>query len=88
MLQSGDFVLIVIGNDDVADGQVCKVLAPDEAESFHRYQLDEWVPVVCWTGYLVWTTQDNLIEITGDRARLEHLFRLGLARTGTDTLSF
>ncbi len=88
MLKTGDFVLIIRGEDDVPHGQVCKVLAPDETETFHQYQSTDWVPVVCWTGYLVWTLHENLIEIDGYRARIEELFQMGFSRNGSAALRF
>ena len=88
MLKTGDFVLIIRGEDDVTDGQVCKVLAPDETETFHQYQSSDWMPVACWTGYLVWTLQENLIRIDGDLARIEELFQLGFSRNGSSSIRF
>lgn len=88
MLKTGDYVLIIHGEDDVSDGQICKVLAPDESETFHRYSATDCVPVLCWTGYLVWTHQQNLIEIAGDRARIRKLFQMGFSRNESHLVRF
>ena len=88
MLKTGDYVLIIQGEDDVSDGQVCKVLAPDETETFHQYPATDCLPVLCWTGYLVWTHQENLIEIDGDHARIRELFQLGCSRNESRTVRF
>ena len=88
MLFSGDYALIIRGKDDVSDGQVCRILAPDESEAYHRYQDGDAIPALCWTGYLVWTTHDNLIKITGENGRIDDVFRFGHSRTGSVTLQF
>ena len=88
MLQSGDYVVNIRGVDDVSDGQLCRVMAPDESSRFYRFPLEEWVPVLCWTGYIAWTTQENLIEVAGDDARLGQLFRCGFARSGSAPVRF
>jgi hypothetical protein len=88
MLQSGDFVVMTRGIDDVADGQICKVLADDEYSDPYRYGPRDAVAVLCWTGYLAWTPQDNLIPIAGNSRAIDALFRWGGARTGSACLQF
>ena len=88
MLKTGDYVLIIQGEDDVSDGQVCKVLAPDETATFYQYPTTDCLPVLCWIGYLVWTHQENLIEIDGDHARIRELFQLGCSRNEFRTVRF
>jgi hypothetical protein len=83
VLQTGDYVVIEQDVDDVRAGHVCRVLGPDESSIFHRYGAEEWVPVLCWTGYVAWTTQDNLIEVSGDGSRLDRFFQLALLNEGT-----
>lgn len=86
MLQTGDYVVLVRSIDDIDAGHICRVLAPDEDErdTFHRYTADgtdEDILILSWAGYLGWTTQDNLIEVSGDGVRRERFFHDGFSRT-------
>jgi len=88
VLQTGDYVVIVQSIDDIDAGHICRVLAPDEenSDTFHRYDADdadENVLVLCWTGFIGWTTQDNLIEVSGDGSRLDRFFDAGRLSDGT-----
>ena len=87
-MKTGDYALIVKGIDDVFDGQVCNVLGPDETNSPWEYIRDEHVCILSWTGYLAWTTQDNLVPVAGDSAALERLFETGRLRSGPAQISF
>ncbi len=84
MLQTDDYVILVRGVDDVPSGQLCRVLAPDETAAFHRYSASDWIPILSWTGYVVWSAQDNLIEVSGDNARLEQLFQYGFSNISSN----
>lgn len=88
MLKTGDYVVMLRGVDDVSDGQICKVLAPDESAAVHRYRPQDRVPVHYWTGYIAWTSQDNLVPITVNATEIEPLFQLGFSRTGSEHLQF
>jgi len=88
MLKTGDYVVILRGVDDVADGQVCKLLAPDETSAPHAYFPKDWVPVLCWTGYMAWTAQDNLVRISARETDIEPLFQWGRSRVGSENLQF
>jgi hypothetical protein len=88
LLRSNDYVLIRHGVDDVCDGQLCKVLAPDESAAPYQYQRGEWVAVHCWTGYIAWTSQDNLIPLAVSAPEVESLFEMGRSRTGAGLLQF
>lgn len=87
-MKSGDFVLIVDGVDDVFDGQICKVMSDDETASPHEYLLKDPICVLCWTGFLTWTTQDNLIPVGVENHLIEQLFELGLSRHNSARVSF
>lgn len=87
-MKTGDYVLIADGIDDVFDGQLCKVMSPDEDSSPHEYRQSDQVPVLCWTGYMVWTKFDNLIPITCETRETEALFKRGFSRSVSATLSF
>jgi len=88
MLQSGDYVVILRGVDDVSDGQLCRVLAPDESTSPHRYPPASWIPVFSWTGYVAWTNQENLVRIAVNVSKIEPLFQFGFSRTKPTLLQF
>lgn len=73
-LQAGTYAIIRDGQDDIADGQVCRVLARDQEPNYRPgdyaegtdlmvYTSPEGVLVECWTGYRAWTAFDNLIPI-------------------------
>src|SRR5262245_30657472 len=85
---TGDYVIVIRGEDDVADGQVRRVLGPDETKVEHRYTPGEWMPVLCWTGYVMWTPPENLIALTVDDQEMRRLFDGGYTRTGTIQLQF
>src|SRR5438094_609581 len=84
--RTGDYVIAMRGEDDVADGQVCRVLGPDETDVEHRYGPGEWMPVLCWTGYVMWTPPDNLVAIAVNDRQIRRLFDEGYARRGSDNL--
>lgn len=87
-MKTGDYVLIVEGLDDISDGQLCKVISYDETSSYHKYRPMDLICILCWTGYLAWTTQDNVIPIAAASKELEKLFEIGKARTGLANISF
>ena len=87
-MKTGDYVLIVRGVDDVLDGQLCKVIGPDETSSFHEYLEGVRVPVLCWTGFMVWTTSENLIPITSDAHETEQIFVAGMSRSESAQIMF
>ena len=49
-IKAGDFVIMIHGEDDIIDGQLCRIFDPDEPESSQVYSPGELVPVLCWTG--------------------------------------
>ena len=88
ILKTGDYVIIIRGEEDVFDGQLCCVLDPREAETSYTYQPDTRLPVLCWTGYMVWTGFDNLVKVTANPVVLESLFRAGRNRSGHAQITF
>jgi hypothetical protein len=88
VLRTGDYAIIINGQDEVGDGQVCRVLSPDEDASPHFYDESEPVALLCWTGFVVWSEPDNLIPIEGDAVQIDQLFALGISRVGSQTIPF
>ncbi len=94
-LTAGQHAIIITGQDDVADGQLCRVLARSEEPNYatsdfpagtdlRTYHPGEEVLVLCWTGFLVGTRYENLIAVTPAnevaRAALIVLFETGRCR--------
>jgi hypothetical protein len=80
-LMAGSYVIIKDGVADIADGQICRVLARDEEpnyrlgdypEGMHLAHYDPssgpcGVLVRCWTGFIAWTDFANLMPIEPTR---------------------
>lgn len=83
-LMSGTYVIIKNGVDDIADGQLGRVIARDQEPNYRPGDYPEdmnlehydrssgpcGVLIQCWTGFIAWTDFDNLIPIepTNDAA--------------------
>lgn len=88
MFHAGDYALIIEGIDDVSDGQICRVLTPDECDGSHEYSPVVLVPILCWTGYMAWTDQSNLIPVAANSTEIAALFQAGFSRKESETLQF
>ncbi len=100
---AGQYVIIIDGQDDVADGQLCRVLARSEEPNYapddfpagtdlRTYYPGEVVLVQCWTGFLVGTLFENLISVNpaseAASADLVTLFEASRGRSGAMTVQF
>lgn len=90
----GDLVIMREAIDDVEIAQPCKVVHPehdDGIDDAYIYQNNEPVYLLCWTGYLVWATRDQLIHCKVVDAEattaLEELFAAGQDRHENIVLS-
>jgi hypothetical protein len=89
-LLSGEYVVIITGEDDVADGQLARVISPNDEPNW-AYDPDDNVRVACWTGYELYTPANNLIRVRVDGcddSRMAKLFESGRSRTGTMEIQF
>ncbi len=100
---AGQYVIIIDGQDDVADGQLCRVLARSEEPNYEEsdfpegtdlrtYHPGEVVLVLCWTGFLVGTQYENLIPVNpaseANSAAIVALFEASRGRSGAMTVQF